>query len=129
MSIDMNGEPRVWKGTAAGRVQRLRRHTVSDGEGRRAGAVSLSGAGGNGAAFGRGPKDAAGGVEPHGQGGKLRRNQRRRLQPEPAKRTLIVAMADGGGWRALAVRFDAKRRGVAEGRLELGRDPGCLGFR
>jgi len=38
-------------------------------------------------------------------------------------------MAGGGERRALAVDFDAKCGGVAEGRLEFRSDLGCFGLR
>ncbi len=95
----------------------------SDGEGRRAGAIEVAESDRNEVALGSGHDSLASGIEPRWQGGKLRRDERRRLRGKPAERALIVAMTRRRDRRALVVDLDAKRGGVAEGRLEIGGDP------
>ena len=70
--------------------------------------------------FGRGPENAAGGVKPHGQSRKLRRDERRGLRRKSAERALVVAMAGGTKRRVLARALRAEFNRGAEGRFEVG---------
>jgi hypothetical protein len=70
----------------------------------------------------------AGGVQAKRQGGDFRRDQHGRLRRELAERALIVTMTGWRLWRALVVDLNAECGRVAEPRLEIGGDPGCLGL-
>ena len=101
----------------------------SDCEGRAAGAVAVLEAEGKDPWLRTAVKGSGRGVKSHGQSGKLRRDQRRRLRGKPAERALVVAVPGGGQRSALAVNIDAKRSRVPERRLEVGGDLGCFGLR
>ena len=96
----------------------------SDGEGRGSGAVGRGQAGVEGGELRRGADGSARRAEPLRNGGAVRRDKRGDLRGEPAERALIVAMAGRGERRrrALVVDLHAQKRGVSEGRLQVGGD-------
>src|SRR5208337_5137190 len=75
----------------------------SDSEGRRSRAVGLSGTAEKGKEVRPSADRMRIGVDPFRQGGRVGRDQRRRLYGKPAERALVVAAAGGRGRRAFAV--------------------------
>jgi hypothetical protein len=98
------------------------RSLVSGRGGRGSGLGSFGRAGANGDQTMRDGDRLAIGVQPRRDGWNVGNGERGRLSGKSTERALIVTVASGGERRPLVVDVHAQGRGVAECRLEFGRD-------